>query len=348
MESELAVVRRVGWGFITLYALALMGTSLLFIAPLLVTLALKINSLVGIEQAPSSLGLVTGIGSLLSIVANPFFGKMSDRTTSALGMRRPWMIIGLVGGSVGILIVALAPSVPVVLVGWCIAQLLFNALLAALVAVLPDQVPTDQRGLVSGVLGICLPIASVSGTFVVQLFTGNQLAMFLAPCAIGGIAVLLFVLTLKDRRLARADRPTWSLREFASTFYVNPKAEPRLRLGLRQPVPARAGVRLPDHVPGVLPAEQDRQRGERCAPTDLPGHTRPVHRDHRRLPDRRQALRPGRAAQDLRPRRGHRVRRGDVRRRHRQQLHRVPRRHGASADSASACTSPLILLSSPT
>jgi MFS family permease len=94
------------------------------------------------------------------------------------------------------------------------------------VAVLPDQVPTEQRGLVSGVLGICLPIASISGTFVVQLFTGNQLAMFLAPCAIGGIAVLLFMLTLKDRRLARADRPTWSLREFASTFYVNPKANP--------------------------------------------------------------------------------------------------------------------------
>ena len=77
------------------------------------------------------------------MVANPFFGKMSDRTTSALGMRRPWMIIGLVGGSVGILIVALAPSVPVVLLGWCIAQLLFNALFAALVAVLqtgPDGV----------------------------------------------------------------------------------------------------------------------------------------------------------------------------------------------------------------
>ena len=112
MESEPAVVRRVGWGFITLYALALMGTSLLFLAPLLVTLALKINSLVGIEQAPSSLGLVTGIGSLLSIVANPFFGKMSDRTTSALGMRRPWMIIGLVGGSVGILIVGALAAAP--------------------------------------------------------------------------------------------------------------------------------------------------------------------------------------------------------------------------------------------
>ena len=56
-----------------------------------------------------------------------------------------------------------------------------------MVAVLPDQVPVAQRGLVSGVLGVCLPIASVSGTFLVQLFTGNQLAMFLVPCAIGGV-----------------------------------------------------------------------------------------------------------------------------------------------------------------
>jgi MFS family permease len=223
METKLVAVRRVGWGFIVMYALALMGTSLLFLAPLLVTLALKVNSLVGIEQAPSSLGLVTGIGSLLAMVANPFFGKMSDRTSSALGMRRPWMIIGLVGGCVGILIVSLAPNIPVVLLGWCIAQLMFNAILAALIAVLPDQVPTTQRGLVSGVLGVCLPIASVSGTFVVQLFTGNQLAMFLAPCAIGGFFVLLFVVVLKDRRLAKADKPAWSLREFAGTFYVNPK-----------------------------------------------------------------------------------------------------------------------------
>ena len=219
-------MHRVGWGFIALYASAYMSTSLVFLAPLLVSLALKVNSLVGIDQAPNSLALVTGIGSLLAMFANPFFGRMSDRTTSRLGMRRPWMVIGLVGGSFGILIVALAPNIPVVLVGWCMAQLFFNALLAALVAVLPDQVPTDQRGLVSGVLGVCLPIASVSGTFLVQLFTGNQLAMFLAPCAIGGFFILLFAVTLKDRRLAEADKPTWSLREFASTFYVNPRKSP--------------------------------------------------------------------------------------------------------------------------
>jgi MFS family permease len=217
---------RVGWAFISLYTLAFIGTNLVFLAPVLVTLPLKVNSLVGIDQAPNSLALVAGVGALLAIVGNPFFGRMSDRTTSQLGMRRPWMILGLVGGSLGILIVALAPNIPVVLVGWCVAQLSFNALLAAQVAVIPDQVPTVQRGTVSGLLGVCLPIASVSATFLVKLFTGNQLAMLLVPSAIGGFFILLFAVTLKDRRLPKADKPSWSLREFASTFYVDPRRSP--------------------------------------------------------------------------------------------------------------------------
>jgi MFS family permease len=213
----------VGWAFISLLSLSFIGTNLVFLSPLLVTLPLKVNALVGIDQAPNSLAFVAGIGAALAIVANPLFGRMSDRTTSRFGMRRPWMLGGLAGGSLGILVIALAPSIPVVVVGWCLAQVCFNALLAAQVAVIPDQVPTAQRGVVSGLVGICLPIASVSATFLVQLFAGSELAMLLVPCAIGGSFVVLFAVTLDDRRLAPADRPMWSLREFAGTFYVDPR-----------------------------------------------------------------------------------------------------------------------------
>jgi len=225
-EPESTAMNRVGWGFISLYTLAYMSTCLVLLAPLLVSLALKVNSLVGTAQAPTSLALVTGVGALVAMFGNPLFGKISDRTTSRLGMRRPWMVIGLVGGSAGILVVASAPNVLVVLGGWCLAQLFFNALLAAMVAVLPDQVPAVQRGLVSGVLGVCLPIAAVSGTFLVQLFTGSELAMLLMPCAIGGFFILLFTATLKDRRHARKVKPAWSLREIVGTFYVTPRQSP--------------------------------------------------------------------------------------------------------------------------
>jgi MFS family permease len=225
-EQIAAAVPRVGWGFTSRFTLAFIGTSLVFQAPLLVTLPLKVQSLVGIDQAPTSLGLVAGVGALLAIFANPFFGRMSDRTTSTLGMRRPWMLLGLLGGSMGIFVIALAPSVAVVLLGWCIAQVSFNALLAAMIGVIPDQVPPQQRGHISGLVGLSLPISAVSATFLVNLFAGNELAMLLVPSAIGAAFVILFAATLDDRRLRATDRPAWSFREFLSTFYVDPRAVP--------------------------------------------------------------------------------------------------------------------------
>ena len=215
-----------GRPFIAWYLLAYTSTCLLLIAPLLVTLALKVDDLVGIDRAPGRLSLIAAAGSVVSMVGNPVFGRLSDRTVSSFGMRRPWMLIGLAGGTIGILVVALAPNILVVLVGWCVAQLFFNALLAAQVAVLPDQVPGSQRGAVAGLLGVAVPVASVAGTYVVDLFAGNDLLMFLAPCAIGGFFVVAFTVVLPDRRLAIADRPAWTRRELARTFYVAPKGNP--------------------------------------------------------------------------------------------------------------------------
>lgn len=226
VEANRATMPDVEWRFLLLYTVAYMSTCLVFLAPLLVSLALKVNSLVGIDGAPKSLALVAGIGAAVAVVANPFFGKLSDRTTSSLGMRRPWIVAGLAVGSLGVLIVAAAPTILLVLLGWCLAQLGFNALLATMVAVLPDQVPSTQRGMVAGVLGVCLPIASVAGTFLVKLFTGHMLAMFLMPCLVGGLFILLFAVTLPDRRLDRADKPTWSVRELAITFWVSPRRSP--------------------------------------------------------------------------------------------------------------------------
>ena len=44
-------------------------------------------------------------------------------------------------------VIGLAPSVPIVLLGWCLAQLAYNAALAAIVAIVPDHIPAAQRAL---------------------------------------------------------------------------------------------------------------------------------------------------------------------------------------------------------
>jgi MFS family permease len=85
-KPEAPPAPKVGWGFSSLFTLAYMSANLVFQAPILVTLPLKVNSLVGIKQAPGSLALVAGIGAFVAMFGNPFFGRMSDRTSSRLGM----------------------------------------------------------------------------------------------------------------------------------------------------------------------------------------------------------------------------------------------------------------------
>ncbi len=48
-----------------------MSTGLVFLAPLLVSLALKVKSLVGIEEAPTSLALVAGADTSVSAESAP-------------------------------------------------------------------------------------------------------------------------------------------------------------------------------------------------------------------------------------------------------------------------------------
>jgi len=216
---------RVGWGFVTLLALAYAGTWLALLTPVLVTVALRVRELAP-DTAAASLSLVFGIGACFALVGNPVFGRLSDRTVSRFGMRRPWMLGGMLAGSGALLLIALAPNVGVVLIGWCLAQLAFNAVLATVVAVLPDHVPPEQRGTVAGVLGMCMPVGQVGGTFLVQTVAGSTLMMFMAPAVIGSVAVLLLVLRLPDRRLQPGEVEPFDPREWVRSLYIDPRRHP--------------------------------------------------------------------------------------------------------------------------
>ncbi len=92
------------------------------------------------------LSCVLAVGALFALAGNPLFGWFSDRTTSTWGMRRPWLVGGaLAGFSIAVDRLCQAPSISWLLVGWCLAQLSFNAVLAPLAALLPDHIPPERR-----------------------------------------------------------------------------------------------------------------------------------------------------------------------------------------------------------
>ncbi|NJC73188.1 MFS transporter [Planosporangium thailandense] len=211
-------------GFIARFGVASFANWLALLTPVVVTLALRVQA-VDPAHKERSLGLVLGVGAFLATVANPLVGRLSDRTMSRYGRRRPWLVVGALGGVVGLGIIAVVPSVPAILIGWSICQLAFNAVLAALTAVIPDQVPVASRGRVSGIFGLSQNAAVMAGAFVAQAFAGHSVPQFLVPAVIAVLAIGVLVFGLPDRRLSRRPQP-FSVREFIGSFWVNPVRHP--------------------------------------------------------------------------------------------------------------------------
>ncbi|NSC21650.1 MFS transporter [Streptomyces albus subsp. chlorinus] len=190
--------------------------------PLQVLLALQAAELApGGRSKESVLAWVTGIGAAVSLVANPLFGAVSDRTTSRWGRRTPWIAAGAVGGAAGLAVLALAPSTTAMVLGWCLVQLALNATFAALVAAVPDRVPGPQRGTVGGWLGVSQTLGVVLGTGL-ALAAGGITAGYLACALFTVLAVVPYLLLRQDAALPRTLRPAFTWRG----FWISPRAHP--------------------------------------------------------------------------------------------------------------------------
>src|SRR5712692_8976216 len=122
--------------FIAIYAFAYAALWLALLTPAIISLALRVRQLAP-GDAAELISRVLMTGALVALVSNPIFGAFSDRTRSRFGRRRPWLVGGVLCGCAALAVIGLAPTINIVLLGWCLAQLAYNAVLAALVAIIP-------------------------------------------------------------------------------------------------------------------------------------------------------------------------------------------------------------------
>lgn len=147
--------------FLLLYALAAAGGAIAYVPLLTILLPMQVTGLVG-EQDVAWLAYATFTGALAASGANIFFGWLSDRS----GVRRPWIIGGLLWSCA--LLVAFARvtdvlSLIVLLVLW---QMGLNMMLSALGAWAGDCVPDGQKGLLGGLLAFAPAAGALSGSLI--------------------------------------------------------------------------------------------------------------------------------------------------------------------------------------
>lgn len=214
--------KRVSASWVARFVLAWIGLYAGLFGPLQVLLPQQVEALAPADKE-ATLALVLGAGAACSLVANPLFGALSDRTRSRFGRRRPWIALGFGGGAVAVGLLAAAPAVPLVVLGWCAAQTLLNAPFAALSAAVPDEVPAAQRGTAAGYLGLA---------FVVGVGAGTGLAVLAGATATGyvlcALAALLCSLpyVLLGRHTRQGPDTAWRWGEFLRGFWINPLRHP--------------------------------------------------------------------------------------------------------------------------
>ncbi|MFD0616242.1 MFS transporter [Paenibacillus sp. GCM10027629] len=189
--------RRLTFGIMFGYACMMIA----LITPAMLLLTFKM-----IEISPDNYTLtfsfVAGIGALFAMIGNPIGGAISDRTNIAFGRRRTWIIAGPLIGCVCLLWIGMTTEVWQVVVAWAIAQFFFNFGMAAYTALIPDQVPVEKQGTISGILGLVTPIAVVVGMALMTVMTdASSITKWVLLSTIGIIGPIISAFIIKDGKV---------------------------------------------------------------------------------------------------------------------------------------------------
>jgi MFS family permease len=206
-------------GWIASLSLSMLGLWMGIFGPIQILIPRQVELITGHDGKTRGLVIVTALASVAAIVGCPLGGALSDRTTSRFGRRRPWILLGALGCAAALPLQSVQHTLLGLGLCWMAVQGCVNVMYAALTALIPDQVPARQRGLVSALVGIPAPLALIVGT---ALAAGLSTATGYAVSAALVLALQLpFLLYGKDPAAGPFDP-----RPFLRGFWISPREHP--------------------------------------------------------------------------------------------------------------------------
>lgn len=174
-----------------------------------------------------NLAIVAVLGSIVSLVATPLWGALSDRTRSRFGRRAPIAVVGGILAATTLFAMAFSTTVVGLAIAFCVVQLFFAAINATLAAVVPDRVPVVVRGVVSSILGFGIMIGITLGQVVGGgIASSSILLAYVVFAVIILVGLAVFVILNPDETSLDQPRTPFVLIEFIRSFWVNPRTYP--------------------------------------------------------------------------------------------------------------------------
>jgi MFS family permease len=123
--------------------------------------------LVGEADAPLALGMMDLVAAPLAMLVMPVMGSVSDYTRTRWGRRKPFILFGSLTAGVALGGLALAPSLPVLILFFLLLQVTANVARGPFAGLVPDLVPERQVGTASGLMGLMIVLGLIGGYLII-------------------------------------------------------------------------------------------------------------------------------------------------------------------------------------
>jgi len=152
--------------------ISIFGGALSVLWPTLHTIIIPLRLLEFTPEAQKNtyLGLLTFSGLILAMLIQPLAGALSDRFSSPLGRRRPFILIGTLLALLFLPSMGLSSSFSFLFAGYCLLQISCNIAQGPFQAFIPDLVPQGRRGIASGAKSLAEVLAGVAFLRLVAYF----------------------------------------------------------------------------------------------------------------------------------------------------------------------------------
>lgn len=147
----------------------------------------NVHGAAGITLVPLFIGIIMTFDNIFGVIFQPTFGKLSDRTHSRFGKRRPYVIFG---APVAAVLFALIPvmalefkSLPLTMLFVILFVFVMSLWRSPVVALMPDLTPSNIRSEGNAVINLMGGIGSAVGLFAGTIVTAIY-------CAVKGIPTL--------------------------------------------------------------------------------------------------------------------------------------------------------------
>jgi MFS family permease len=196
-------------------------------------------------QKNTYLATVRVVGLAVAMLVQPIAGMLSDRTTSRFGRRRPYIFWATILNIIFLIVIGMSPqfvgsssddffhstlgvstAYVVLLVGIVLVQAAANVIFGALIGLIPDLVPPEQRGRSSGIKAVFELLPSFLIIFIGPLVDAGRIWLVIG--IIGGSLLLTMLITvlfvheepLREKPKGGVSERIWRLVALTAIFVV--------------------------------------------------------------------------------------------------------------------------------